>query len=221
MASKIEATDEVTKQFTPSTTHSTPENGPLNLQSLTSVLNSGDMATPHVLISLALEEEQLLNFEQCRRWLQAFPAMAKYAKVQGVYRSNSTLLVLSLPVAVWDWLPSDPACTFIGYVHSENLYSSESDSNRKSSRPKKEVIIDISQGKKSVCYLLCHIRPAPVSLPRGQGAANVLANDTFSSNHIPRTILLHIAARLRLPRPLPDSKIWNFPHFPWKPVLLK
>jgi hypothetical protein len=82
-------------------------------------------AIPHVLISIAIEEDQSLDFEQCRRWLQQFPALATYAKVQGVYRSNSTLLLLSLPVVIWDWLPDDNACAFIAYVHSSNLLDPE------------------------------------------------------------------------------------------------
>jgi hypothetical protein len=94
---------------------------PYTAGSLTKVLENGDNVLPQVLITLALEEEQLLDFEQCRRWLQDFPALAKYATVQGIYRSNSTLLVLSLPVPIWDWIPDDPACSFIGYVHSRNL----------------------------------------------------------------------------------------------------
>jgi hypothetical protein len=94
---------------------------PYTMGSLTKVLDNGDNALPQVLITLALEEEQLLDFEQCRRWLQDFPALAKYATVQGIYRSNSTLLILSLPVPIWDWIPDDPACVFIGYVHSQNL----------------------------------------------------------------------------------------------------
>jgi len=101
-------------------------NGPLNSNnydpnSLTKVLGDGMTAVPHVLISIAIEEDQSLDFEQCRRWLQQFPALATYAKVQGVYRSNSTLLLLSLPVVIWDWLPDDNACAFIAYVHSSNL----------------------------------------------------------------------------------------------------
>ncbi|KAH7407907.1 hypothetical protein BKA64DRAFT_706308 [Cadophora sp. MPI-SDFR-AT-0126] len=89
------------------------------------ILKTGETALPHVLISMALEEEQLLDLEQCRKWLQQFPALAKIAKVEGVYRSNSTLMILSLPVPVWDWLPDDMACSFIGYVHSSNVLSQE------------------------------------------------------------------------------------------------
>ncbi|KAL5324544.1 hypothetical protein ACEPPN_009090 [Leptodophora sp. 'Broadleaf-Isolate-01'] len=89
--------------------------------SLNKILGTGETALPHVLISVALEEEQLLDLEQCRKWLQQFPALAKYAKIQGVYKSNSTLMLLSLPVLIWDWLPDDMACSFIAYIHSSNI----------------------------------------------------------------------------------------------------
>lgn len=92
---------------------------------LTKVDSSGDTLLPHVLISLALEEEQLLDLEECRKWLQQFPALAKYAKVEGVYKSNSTLLILSIPVVIWDGLPNNIACAFIGYVHSVNIMGLE------------------------------------------------------------------------------------------------
>ena len=96
-----------------------------NMTFLTKVLDSGNTSLPHVLLSLALEGDQVLNFEHWRKWLQDFPALATYATVQAVYESNSTLLILSLPVVIWDWMPEDPACTFIGYVHSKNLIANE------------------------------------------------------------------------------------------------
>jgi hypothetical protein len=94
------------------------------MNSLTRVLDNGDTALPEVLIPLRLEEQQL-DFAECRRWLQDYPVLAKYARVQGIYKSNSTLLILSVPVAVWDWLPDDPACSFIGYVHSRNIFDED------------------------------------------------------------------------------------------------
>ena len=97
-----------------------------NIDSLTNILDNGDTALPHVLITLALEEEldSTLDFEQWKRWFQQFPALARYVKVQGVYRGNSTFMILSVPVVVWDWIPEDPACVFIGYVYSDNLLAS-------------------------------------------------------------------------------------------------
>jgi hypothetical protein len=84
----------------------------------------GDYEVPHVLISIALEENQtLLDAASCRRWLADFPALAKYATVEGIYKSYSTLVTLSMPITVWDLLPENPACSFIGYIVSPNKYN--------------------------------------------------------------------------------------------------
>jgi hypothetical protein len=83
-----------------------------------------ERATPHVLISVALEQDQLLDAKataNVEEWIRSFPALAKHVHVQGVYRSYSTLLLLSLDVTVWNCLAEHPACAFIGYVRSDNL----------------------------------------------------------------------------------------------------
>jgi hypothetical protein len=77
---------------------------------------------PHVLISLALEESQPdLDVKKTARWLESIPLLAKWAKVEGVYQSYSTLLILSVPVPVWNMLPDNPACLSTGYATSPNL----------------------------------------------------------------------------------------------------
>lgn len=85
---------------------------------------NGSYQVPHVLISIALEEDQAdLNATSCRRWLSDFPALVKYATVEGVYRGNSTLVTMSLPVMIWDMLSDNAACSFIGFVNTPNRYS--------------------------------------------------------------------------------------------------
>jgi hypothetical protein len=82
---------------------------------------TGNYEIPHVLISIALDEDQgALDAISCRRWLADFPALAKYAKIEGIYKSYSTLVTMSVPVMIWDHLPSHPACSFIGFVLSPN-----------------------------------------------------------------------------------------------------
>ncbi len=76
---------------------------------------------PHVMISLALEDDQRLNINDWEHWLQSIPAIARYVKVQGVFKSHSTLLLLSMPVMVWDLLPENRACNFVAFVRSNNL----------------------------------------------------------------------------------------------------
>ncbi|KAG8668804.1 hypothetical protein FPOAC2_08109 [Fusarium poae] len=77
--------------------------------------------TPHVMISLALEDDQRLDINAWEQWLGAFPAMAKYVKVQGVFKSHSTMLLVSMPVSIWDLLPEDHATTFVAFIRSNNL----------------------------------------------------------------------------------------------------
>lgn len=76
---------------------------------------------PHVMISLALEDNQQLDLDAWEQWLASFPALAKYVKVQGVFKSHSTLLLLSLPVMIWDLLPEDHACSFVAFIRSNNM----------------------------------------------------------------------------------------------------
>jgi hypothetical protein len=91
---------------------------------LMSTKPTGNLMVPHVLISVAVEESrENLDVESWRRWLTGIPALVKYATIQGVYKSYSTLLILSLPVMIWDMLPGYPACRFIGYVASEDLWT--------------------------------------------------------------------------------------------------
>ena len=69
-----------------------------------------DFVLPKVLVSIALREgETLLQTPDATNWLEHFPAVAKCVYVEGVYRSDdsSTVLLLMLPVAVWDLLPGD------------------------------------------------------------------------------------------------------------------
>ncbi|KAM0562583.1 hypothetical protein ACHAPJ_002273 [Fusarium lateritium] len=77
--------------------------------------------TPHVMISLALEDDQRLDVNAWEQWLGAFPAMAKYVKVQGVFKSHSTMLLVSMPVSIWDLLPEDHATSFVAFIRSNNL----------------------------------------------------------------------------------------------------
>jgi len=76
---------------------------------------------PHVMISLALEDNQRLNIAEWQQWLSTIPALAKYVKVQGVFKSHSTLLLLSMPVSIWNVLPDDQACNFVAFIRSNNL----------------------------------------------------------------------------------------------------
>lgn len=76
---------------------------------------------PKVLISVALEEEQWLSAQQWADWMRSIPGLVKYANVEGVYKSDSTLMLLTIPVAIWDLVPPNPAINFIGFTRSQDL----------------------------------------------------------------------------------------------------
>jgi ankyrin repeat protein len=41
--------------------------------------------------------------------------------VEAVFESNSTLVILSMPISVWDLLPEDTPCSYVGTTYSKNL----------------------------------------------------------------------------------------------------
>ncbi|KAF8851404.1 hypothetical protein BDZ45DRAFT_750678 [Acephala macrosclerotiorum] len=83
--------------------------------------SDGALKIPHVLISVAIEEDQIFDSETCSEWLASFPALAKWVRVEAVYRSHSTLLIMLIPVFIWDLLPDSQACNVIGYVRTGNI----------------------------------------------------------------------------------------------------
>ena len=76
---------------------------------------------PKVMISVALEEDQVLHTRDWCEWLKSVPAIVKFARVEGIYKSDSTLLIMTIPVVIWDLIPPDPAIKFLGFVKSDNL----------------------------------------------------------------------------------------------------
>lgn len=88
---------------------------------------SGNLMVPHVLLSVALDKDQSLDVDSWVRWISDNPALAKYVLVEGVFRSHSTIVIISLPVPIWDMLQDDLAISFIAYVESRNALISASE----------------------------------------------------------------------------------------------
>ncbi|CZR58571.1 uncharacterized protein PAC_08463 [Phialocephala subalpina] len=117
---------------------------------------TSSLKVPHMLVSFALDQtEPLPNEEACRRWLSVFPGLAKHVKVEAVFDSYSTVLIMSIPVAIWNMLPDHPACQPIAYVTSRNLMED--------SRAQNEVSgIDIKQDAMER-QATCATPPSPAS----------------------------------------------------------
>jgi hypothetical protein len=79
---------------------------------------------PRLLFSIRLSEDvkpNELSSELFADWLRSFPASANFVKVEAGFASDSTLLILSMPPAMFGFLPSDPTITLLGTVRSENM----------------------------------------------------------------------------------------------------
>lgn len=72
-----------------------------------------------VIISVQLRGDDL-DIPAWRECIRLFPAEAQKIKIEGIYESFSTLLLIRFPVAIWNLLPKNPAYSFVGYVTSEN-----------------------------------------------------------------------------------------------------
>jgi len=75
-----------------------------------------------VLLAVRLEVEDVFRelYTLCD-WLQNIPEGTKNVTIEGVYKSCSTLVLLRLPVVLWNPPPEHEAYSFIGLVGSRNL----------------------------------------------------------------------------------------------------
>ncbi|KAL8919466.1 MAG: hypothetical protein Q9208_006751 [Pyrenodesmia sp. 3 TL-2023] len=141
--------------------------------SLTEAWPDPSFSLPKVLIRVALEEDQFLRTGDWLEWLESIPALANSVRIESVYKSNSTLLLLSLPVAVWDLLPKDPAISFISFVQSCNLMHRENPNARvhkkiRSYQPKQERTTIRNRPPTAAAHLMPRRRPdhTPQLFPR-------------------------------------------------------
>lgn len=76
---------------------------------------------PQILLAIRLDKHELdlSAWKECL--LRQLPSEAKDIKIEGIYGSFSTLLLLRVPVIVWNLLPQNPAYTFVGFITSDNM----------------------------------------------------------------------------------------------------
>jgi hypothetical protein len=82
------------------------------------------------IIRVLIEEDVILDEENphipdWETWFgtQAPPGFATLEEISidASYQSGSALLIVSVPLSVWDFLPPNPAYMFLGLTHSQNL----------------------------------------------------------------------------------------------------
>jgi hypothetical protein len=75
---------------------------------------------PQIILSIRLDSADL-EIDTWREYIRSLPAEAKEIKIEGVWRSFLTLLMVRMPVTIWNLLPENGAYSFVGFVTSENL----------------------------------------------------------------------------------------------------
>lgn len=87
---------------------------------------TGDCSSPHVLISVRLGTDHLCDadIQTVVHCLHSIPGgdglNAPMVTIEAIYPSLSTLLILRMPLALWDLLPKDESMSLIGYVTGAN-----------------------------------------------------------------------------------------------------
>ena len=79
-----------------------------------------------VLISISIDSGEIENnqAENVKIWteiLRLLPPAATGIKIQAFYGSFSKLVLIAMPVPVWNALPKIPAYSFVGFITTENM----------------------------------------------------------------------------------------------------
>ena len=86
---------------------------------------SSSLEYPRILLAISLRSDAAIpDIESCTRWL-AVEAPEEILKVdvriESAYDADSTLILVSMPVEVWIYLPKASAYRFIDFIRSDNL----------------------------------------------------------------------------------------------------
>jgi hypothetical protein len=98
---------------------------PLSSSEASSATSTSELPEyPRLLFSIRISEDikpSQLSTELFADWLAILPIDAKSVRIEAGFASDSTLLMVSLPIAMLGYLPDDPAITMLGVIRSTNL----------------------------------------------------------------------------------------------------
>lgn len=76
---------------------------------------------PRVLVCTTFVGEASPDMSSFYHWLHNTPAIGSKIAVEGMFLGPPTMLLISMPVAVWNVVQHDKVCCFLGYVNSHNM----------------------------------------------------------------------------------------------------
>jgi hypothetical protein len=89
--------------------------------------NSKPKAVAKVLVAIHLTKsprDDLVVFLRGEGLIPSYVNAMEVLAVEAVFESNSVLAIISMPISVWDMLPEDAPCSYIGITYSKNLLDS-------------------------------------------------------------------------------------------------
>ncbi len=87
-----------------------------------------DIKCAQILLAIRVKKTDL-DKEQWAEWIRNVPGDGVDIHIEGRWNSFSTLLLVRMPIAVWNLLPEHPAYSFVGFVTSERLAVDEKPSS--------------------------------------------------------------------------------------------
>jgi hypothetical protein len=149
----------------------------------------GDAAKfPKVLLAIRLNSS-VFDRQAWVDWLRNAPSEAQDVHVDGVYDSFSTLLLVRMPVALWNLLPDNPAYNFVGFVTPENtlwhdrmlcccleICQTCSKKSQTARRPSSSSLTDQSDPSNQI-FFQRDIRPTAGGLAETEGGSSKVVGD--------------------------------------------
>lgn len=101
-------------------TSSTPSTSENNSSSENGEVDSEGNKCAQILLAIRVDETSFDKGEWVE-WMKTVPINGHEIHVEGRWGSFSTLLLLRMPVEVWNLLPENPAYSFVGFVTTPNI----------------------------------------------------------------------------------------------------
>lgn len=73
------------------------------------------------LVSITFMGEPSHEMASFKHWLNSTPATAAKVTVEGMFQGPPTVMIISMPIAVFNAIAADRMCTFLGYIKSHNM----------------------------------------------------------------------------------------------------
>ena len=85
-------------------------------------------ADTRVLLSVSVVQDAIHDVSHWVSWLTTaapWDVTKVDVKVESIFRSHSTLIIVSIPIYAWSRLPERPAYRFVGFIRSENVFQAD------------------------------------------------------------------------------------------------